>query len=567
MPGLGHRILIVQAVTVIVASIGLALAACLVAERIEEHTASTTRYSDAAINAALIQAQVNELVALGAEDLVKAVVDTQGSGLSSVPLPTLIQARDLLQDSTDRASRIEQSIGSEDGGAIKHAADNAFQSLNAFYANPSAGTFTTFSDNLTVLREQARTLTPVLDSRADSSLGSLEDMAIGTRWVLVVAALLSGSIITTTTYLLGRRLTEGREELRQERDSLIETSAVMNRRNEQFSALYQVVTEVSENLSTRYVVNTTVREARPLVGADLVVMRLLREDELVVVGMEAADNLDVGSIGTIILGSGFAGRSAKRGRTIRIAENAEHEMTDNEGVAGVQSGVIVPLIVGARVVGTMSAWSCQAHHFSDDDERILEMMASQVASAVAAAGSFEASEKNANLDALTGLANRRQLAEDIDGFFKSDAFQSETHSFAMIDIDNFGMFNKDFGHRIGDITLQKVAHVLKNTLRESDRLYRYGGEEFLVVIKCPLAEAVQVAEHLRRAVADAPLTGEQSEPIGPVTISLGLAGFPLHGDTYEVVAERADQALRVSKRLGRNRVTTWSPELTLEAVA
>jgi diguanylate cyclase (GGDEF)-like protein len=147
------------------------------------------------------------------------------------------------------------------------------------------------------------------------------------------------------------------------------------------------------------------------------------------------------------------------------------------------------------------------------------------------------------------------------------AIRGELHSIIMIDVDNFGLFNKDFGHRIGDITLQKVAHVLKTTLRDGDRVYRYGGEEFLVVLKCEVSEALLVAEHLRRGVAGAPLTGEQSEPIGPVTISLGVAGFPTHGDSYEVLTERADQALRASKQLGRNRVTLWTPDLTLDAVA
>ncbi len=562
-----QRALIVQAVTIVVASLGLTAAAFLAAERTEEHTRSTTTYSDAAINAALIQAQISELVALGSEDFIRGLIASQGTTIASVPIPTVLQARDLLVDAAARAERIEALVGPERGGAINEAAQDSLVKMNVFLANPNSETFTTFSDSILVLREQASTQATSLDETADSSLASLSSLTVRIRWLLITAALISGTIITLTTFVLGRRLAQSREQLLRERDSLIETSNVMDRRNQQFRALYQVVTEVSENLSTRYVVNTAVRKARPLVGADLVVLRLLRQEELVVVGVAAAENLDVSEIGTVPLGVGFAGRSAKRGRTMQVKVDEGMEMGENEGVPGLLSGVIVPLIIGARVVGTMSAWSCEASHFSEDDERILEMMASQVASAVAAAGSFEALEIDAHLDALTGLANRRQLAEDISGYFAAKAFHKDTHTIAMIDIDNFGLFNKDFGHHIGDITLQKVAHILKSTLRENDRVYRYGGEEFLAVIDCPLTEGIQIAEHLRRAVAEAPLTGEQMEPIGPITISIGIAGIPMHGDSYELVTERADQALRSSKLRGRNRVTTWTPELNLESVA
>ncbi len=80
---------------------------------------------------------------------------------------------------------------------------------------------------------------------------------------------------------------------------------------------------------------------------------------------------------------------------------------------GIESGIIVPLIVGARVIGTLGVWSRQINAFTEEDEHVLEMMASQVATAVVAVENAESSERRALHDPLTGLPNRRQLSEDI----------------------------------------------------------------------------------------------------------------------------------------------------------
>src|SRR5262249_21995526 len=152
------------------------------------------------------------------------------------------------------------------------------------------------------------------------------------------------------------------------------------KRNDQFNALYQVVSEVTDNLSMRYVVDTTVREALKLVDADAVELRLLEGESLVHTGFIASNvNLEI-SGNSLPLGVGLAGRSAKRGKTLRIATGATEAMAADESLEGIESALIVPLIVGARVLGTLACWSKRQDHFDSDDERILELMASQVAS-------------------------------------------------------------------------------------------------------------------------------------------------------------------------------------------
>ena len=118
--------------------------------------------------------------------------------------------------------------------------------------------------------------------------------------------------------MVSRRLRRSFLATAKERDHLAELSTTLNKRNDQFKALYQVVSEVTDNLSMRYVVNTTVEQALKLVGADYVELRLLQADSLVSTGHACSDlTLDVTS-GPLDLGEGLAGRAAKRGKTMLL---------------------------------------------------------------------------------------------------------------------------------------------------------------------------------------------------------------------------------------------------------
>jgi diguanylate cyclase (GGDEF)-like protein len=236
-------------------------------------------------------------------------------------------------------------------------------------------------------------------------------------------------------------------------------------------------------------------------------------------------------------------------------------MADGEHIAGIESGIVVPLIVGARIVGTLSCWSYEADHFTSDDQRILEMMASQVATAISSASMHEVTQEQASHDALTRLPNRRQLADDIAGPLAAAVAQGERLAIGMADIDHFKRFNDEFGHRVGDVTLQKVAEVLRSSVRDGDSVYRFGGEEFLIVLRAAgRDEARTLAERLRASVERTPLTGDQLQPVGPVTISIGLALCPEHGLDLNALIDAADRAMYASKEMGRNRVTVAGDE-------
>jgi diguanylate cyclase (GGDEF)-like protein len=300
-------------------------------------------------------------------------------------------------------------------------------------------------------------------------------------------------------------------------------------------------------------------------NATMVVLRLLQGSDLVVVGNLTNVGKEVPNMGPVPLGEGPTGRVARRGRSMRIGHGAQSLLgpsTDpDDPNSGVESGIIVPLIVGARVVGTLACWSQGQDAYSEEDEKVLEMMASQVATAVVAADHAETSERRAMHDPLTGLPNRRQLTEDISSQFSGLGEVGRRAAVAMIDVDHFKRLNDDFGHRVGDVSLQKVASVMRNAMREGDMIYRFGGEEFVAIFKGAAGqEALAAAERLRSAVESTPLTGDHLEPVGPVTISIGVALMPDHGTDVNSLIEMADKAMYRAKVQGRNRVEVWEEE-------
>jgi diguanylate cyclase len=156
--------------------------------------------------------------------------------------------------------------------------------------------------------------------------------------------------------------------------------------------------------------------------------------------------------------------------------------------------------------------------------------------------------RQAEVDALTGLANRRRFNADL-------AQMGEQDALLLIDIDHFKHVNDTFGHAVGDEVLEEVARCLAEKVRTRDTVYRYGGEEFALILRrVESVRLVEVAERLRAAVEEHPLSMLGG---GRVTVSIGVAC-----STREpALLERADAALYAAKRAGRNRVCIHSKEL------
>ena len=160
--------------------------------------------------------------------------------------------------------------------------------------------------------------------------------------------------------------------------------------------------------------------------------------------------------------------------------------------------------------------------------------------------------RDARQDALTGLGNRHRLAEDLAAMQARAQRYGHRWCVALADIDNFKGFNDGTGHLAGDDLLRRIGSALSATVRGGDTVYRYGGEEFLVLLpEQTLETAALAAERLRRVVEDLAVPHPDG---GVVTVSVGVAGPAEGGESADDLVAQADAALYAAKARGRNRV-------------
>ena len=163
-------------------------------------------------------------------------------------------------------------------------------------------------------------------------------------------------------------------------------------------------------------------------------------------------------------------------------------------------------------------------------------------------------------DAMTGLHNRRFLEESVDTLIGQAQRRKCSMAFLMLDLDYFKMVNDSYGHDAGDAVLKALAKLLKQSVRASDIVIRYGGEEFLILLQeTGGAAADAVAEKIRAAVAD--LKVQTSGGILQKTISIGISSYPEDSDTFWQALKFADVALYHAKETGRNRVVRFTKAL------
>lgn len=162
-------------------------------------------------------------------------------------------------------------------------------------------------------------------------------------------------------------------------------------------------------------------------------------------------------------------------------------------------------------------------------------------------------------DQLTGLPQRRPFLERIDEEFSRAEGNKATLSLALIDVDDFKQFNDRFGHVAGDIALKTLAGVLQKSVRTTDLLARFGGEEFIVAFpRATVDQALRRAEDLRARLAGTVLTAVPEAR--PLTVSIGVASWPADGLDFDAVFARADKRLYEAKAGGKNQVVGPPPQ-------
>jgi diguanylate cyclase (GGDEF)-like protein len=166
-------------------------------------------------------------------------------------------------------------------------------------------------------------------------------------------------------------------------------------------------------------------------------------------------------------------------------------------------------------------------------------------------------ENLANTDALSGLYNYRYFYEQLEREIKEAQEYHYPLSLIVLDVDYFKKYNDTYGHLEGDMILKELGEVLKESIRKTDVAARYGGDEFMVVLpRMERKEAIRFAERMRIKVKERPFPKEEAQPLGDITISLGIAVYPEDAGTTEELVKKADRAMYTAKNTGRNRVSS-----------
>ncbi|MFB2551175.1 sensor domain-containing diguanylate cyclase [Ensifer soli] len=240
----------------------------------------------------------------------------------------------------------------------------------------------------------------------------------------------------------------------------------------------------------------------------------------------------------------------RRGRP-HVSNRDSSDVSCQHLTEGDMPGLCVPLTAQGEMIGLLYFEERASHASAAETARLyLEIIAENIGLALANLQMRDRLSALASHDPLTGLLNRRALEEALRrlGHGGGDALAC-----LMIDIDRFKRFNDEFGHEAGDRVMQHVARRIEDSLGAAGRAYRFGGEEFAVLLHGDDARlAVECGETIRRAIGDVPLS-HNGQTLGPVTVSIGaaegLASEPATG-----LLARADGALLMAKSSGRNRV-------------
>jgi diguanylate cyclase (GGDEF)-like protein len=215
--------------------------------------------------------------------------------------------------------------------------------------------------------------------------------------------------------------------------------------------------------------------------------------------------------------------------------------------------VVVPLIADGEVLGALNVSRVGGHevHFSGSDFELVQLFAAQASIALRNADAHHAVSQLAETDALTGLGNHGAFQRDLAALVEEAAAAAPGRlAVLMMDLDAFKAYNDRYGHPAGDALLHRAATAIYGAARSDDRVYRYGGDEFALILpRTTTAEAARIGDRIRRAVAA--LTVEDP---AAVTITVGVSGMPRDASDRAGLITAADTALFYGKRAGEDMV-------------
>ena len=220
------------------------------------------------------------------------------------------------------------------------------------------------------------------------------------------------------------------------------------------------------------------------------------------------------------------------------------------------SMICMPILVKDKVRGIIYIDLKHISTFSNKHEYFLNILAHEISIAIERAMAYEKIKILTIKDDLTGIYNRRKFDQDLNEEINKAMRYGRNLSLLMVDIDNFKSINDKYGHQIGDSILEELGAYFFKNMRNTDKVYRYGGEEFAIVCsETDRNNAIIFAERIRRVISEKKFESMKNiDPEGNITISVGVSSFPFNAEKFDPLIKYADDALYKAKSQGRNKV-------------
>jgi two-component system cell cycle response regulator len=412
--------------------------------------------------------------------------------------------------------------------------------------------------------------------------------AVSQRLLIPMLGFLSLALIVTAVlaYLLARLITQPLEELSEgaraisegrfdhripvrSRDEVGHLAAAFNDMTERLAVtinelhssrdqLQRAVRRVGETLRSTHdlkqIHDSILLTAMDAVGSDagtLWMFTSTREELYPAIG----SGVETDGLDRLRVGDGVAGLVAERGIAILLPDPSGGPRPA-AGEPDLPVVIAIPLYSGDRISGVLSIYRKDvSHQFTRENLETAIFLAEQGGVAIENVQLHEEAQRLSLTDGLTGVYNRRYYQMQFRQVLATAMRFERPFSLLMLDLDHFKEINDTYGHQRGDEILIEFSQRVNRTLREIDTFSRYGGEEFICLLaETDLRGALTTAEKVVDAIRAEPFGSGGEIPIN-LTVSIGVASFPDHGDSYRNLVEAADRAMYRAKQEGRDRVS------------
>jgi len=335
----------------------------------------------------------------------------------------------------------------------------------------------------------------------------------------------------------------------------LEETALRTRR------LYEVSLQVTKQRKVQVLAEVLVEGARQLIRTEGAFVFLIDSEQAVVnflvsAGIQIDRDIVLGQVRS----TGLFGLAYIERQPVSVEAPEQHPLWKTTPVHRpcARQLLSVPLIHREKVGGVLTVINkLDTEAFSTEDMDTLSTLAVYAAVAIDNARFMEEVETIAITDSLTGLYNHREFQKRLMEEIERGKRYGKEFSLLMLDMDHFKVINDTHGHPVGDAVLKETAKIIKKSVRNVDLPARYGGEEFAVILPETSGEqAKKVAERIRKAIDQSSFAIPDGHPVH-LSISVGIASFPLDADSREGLIISADEALYFAKERGRNKVCSY----------